>query len=195
MKLARKLSAACLAAILAAPVYLPAAAGRPVRVSAEDPPAAVQKAAQLYGAGSYAEALAILDQVGGVEADNPYTRYYKALCCQGLNQIEAAQKEYYWLYQFSSNADIRYKAWQGLKGLERYRKHRAYAGQGNTFDRSPPAKKESPRKPAQTASAAESSYDESASAWAVPGAGYGATGGGGRWNQQIIALPRSCGRR
>lgn len=195
MELARKWSAACLASILASTVHLLAAQGRPARVSAEDRPAAVQKAAQLYGAGNYAQALAILDEVGGVEADNPYTRYYKALCYQGLNQIEAAQKEYYWLYQFCANADIRYKAWQGLQGLDRYKKHRAYAGQGNTFDRSPEPKKEIPRKPAQAASAAESSYDDSASAWAVPGAGYGATGGGGRWNQQVIALPRSCGRR
>lgn len=156
------------------------------------PPPGVQKAVQLYNSGNYSKALSILDAVSAAEASNPYTRYYKALCCQSLNQLGAAEKEFYWLYQFSPNADLKYKAWQGLKALEQYKNQRGSAGQRNNSV-GDQASKSGPSH--QAGSTSPKIPDPSAAQWTTPGAGYGATGDVGQWSQEVIARPKACSRR
>lgn len=98
-------------------------------------PATMDQAVQDYKAHRYGSCLVKLNVLlkEGKETDSVH--YYRGLSYQNLNQIASAKNEYSWVCQNSQDERLRVNARKALQGLEKWSTHRAYSGNGNSFQR------------------------------------------------------------
>ncbi len=87
-----------------------------------------------YKEKKYAQALAQFRQLHNSGTCNEHIHYYMALCCQSLNQVAQARKEYEAVMKGKVPALKAYSQ-TALANLNRWSQHRAYEGNGNNFAR------------------------------------------------------------
>jgi len=96
-------------------------------------PAGFDSAVADYNAKKLSAALSKLTAISQANPNHAQTHYYMALCYQGTNQIQLAQREYKWLYANSKDASLRYNSYLALAQIQRWSAKRNYSGQGNVY--------------------------------------------------------------
>lgn len=89
-----------------------------------------------YNAHRYGPALTKLAKLEMTNPNNDKIHYYMALSYQGSSQMAAAQQEYSWVAENSSDARLRHNAVTALRSIGQWNLTRAYAGNGNVFQQS-----------------------------------------------------------
>lgn len=84
-----------------------------------------------YNSKQYGQAITKLGDVLRAKPNDSKAHYYLALAYQGASQIKAAQTQYYWVYQNSTDDRLKYQAWQALSQMKNWTQHRAYNGNNN----------------------------------------------------------------
>jgi len=85
-------------------------------------PPSYNEAVSDYNAGMYAKALSKFESCKSVYPNNPWVRYYEALCLQNVGSFDAAKAEYQWVAVHSS-ASLKSMALSGLYQLSQARVH------------------------------------------------------------------------